>query len=89
MLLRVIAVGTKMPAWVDDAVDTFSRRMPPELRIDWKPVRAEPRESGGSASQWREREAQRIREALPRPLGAESRELHLNVTRIELGKMKK
>jgi 23S rRNA (pseudouridine1915-N3)-methyltransferase len=65
MLLRVIAVGTKMPAWVDDAVDTFSRRMPPELRIDWKPVRAEPRESGGSASQWREREAQRIREALP------------------------
>lgn len=65
MLLRVIAVGLKMPAWVDEAVDTFSRRMPPELRIEWKSVRAEPRESGGSAVQWREREAQRIREALP------------------------
>ena len=65
MLLRVIAVGLKMPGWVDEAVDTFTRRMPAELRIEWKAVRAEPRESGGSAVQWREREAQRIREAVP------------------------
>ena len=65
MLLRVIAVGTRMPDWVDTAVDTYSRRMPPELRIDWKPVKAEPRESGGGAARCMAREAQRIRDALP------------------------
>ena len=65
MLLRVIAVGTRMPAWVDAAVEEFSKRMPPELRIDWKPVKAEPRTGGGSPAQWKAREAQRIRDALP------------------------
>lgn len=65
MLLRVIAVGLRMPAWVDAAVDDFSRRMPAELRIDWKPVKAEPRTSGGSPAQWKAREAQRIRDASP------------------------
>ena len=65
MLVRVIAVGTRMPAWVDQAVDDFSRRMPAELRIDWKPVKAEPRAAGGSAAQWKSREAQRIQDALP------------------------
>lgn len=65
MRLRVIAVGTRMPAWVDDAVDTYSRRMPPELQVDWKPVKAEPRETGGAAARCMAREAQRIRDALP------------------------
>jgi 23S rRNA (pseudouridine1915-N3)-methyltransferase len=65
MLLRVIAVGTRMPAWVEAAVDDFSRRTPPELRIDWHPVRAEPRTGGGNAQQWKAREARRIRDALP------------------------
>lgn len=65
MRIRVIAVGLKMPAWVDEAVGDFSRRMPPELRIDWKPVKAEARSTGASADQWRSREAERIRDALP------------------------
>lgn len=65
MLLRVIAVGTRMPTWVDDAVDTYSRRMPPELRIDWRTVRAEPRESGATAARCLAREAQRVRDATP------------------------
>jgi 23S rRNA (pseudouridine1915-N3)-methyltransferase len=65
MLLRVIAVGTRMPSWVDAALDAFSRRMPPELRIDWKPVKAEPRDAGASPARCRAREAQRIREAVP------------------------
>jgi 23S rRNA (pseudouridine1915-N3)-methyltransferase len=65
MLLRVIAVGTRMPGWVDEAVDAYSRRMPPELRIDWRPVKAEPRDAGGGAARCMAREAQRIRDALP------------------------
>lgn len=65
MLLRVVAVGLKMPGWVDEAVQDFTRRMPAELRIEWKPVKAESRTQGGSAPQWRDKEAQRIRDALP------------------------
>ncbi|MFZ9406421.1 MAG: 23S rRNA (pseudouridine(1915)-N(3))-methyltransferase RlmH [Burkholderiaceae bacterium] len=65
MLLRVIAVGQRMPQWVDEGVDEFSRRMPPELRIEWRTVKAEARHTGGTAQQWKDREAQRILEALP------------------------
>ena len=65
MLLRVIAVGQRMPHWVDEGVDEFSRRMPPELRIEWRAIKAEARNAGGSAQQWKDREAQRILEALP------------------------
>lgn len=65
MRLRVIAVGTRMPAWVDTAVAEFDRRLPADWRIDWKPVKAEPRAQGGNPAQWMAREAARIREALP------------------------
>jgi 23S rRNA (pseudouridine1915-N3)-methyltransferase len=65
MLLRVIAVGQRMPAWVDTAVEEFSRRMPPEWRIEWRSVKAEPRQDRGTARHWKEREARRILEALP------------------------
>lgn len=65
MRIRVVAVGTKVPAWVDAAVGEYDRRLPPDWRIDWKPVRAEPRSAGGSAAQWMAREAARIRDAIP------------------------
>jgi len=65
MRIRVIAVGTRMPGWVDAAVDDYTRRMPADLRVDWKPVKAESRTGGGSASQWKTREALRIRDAMP------------------------
>jgi 23S rRNA (pseudouridine1915-N3)-methyltransferase len=65
MRIRVIAVGTRMPGWVDAAVDDYARRMPADLRVDWKPVKAESRTAGGSASHWKAREALRIREAVP------------------------
>ncbi len=65
MLIRVLAVGTRMPAWVQQAVDDYGARMPPEIRIEWKEVRAEARSSRESAATWMAREAQRIRAALP------------------------
>ncbi|MFN5509657.1 MAG: 23S rRNA (pseudouridine(1915)-N(3))-methyltransferase RlmH, partial [Burkholderiales bacterium] len=65
MLIRVIAVGQRMPRWVDEAVDDFCKRMPPELKIEWRAVKAEPRQGGGTARQWKDREALRIEEALP------------------------
>jgi 23S rRNA (pseudouridine1915-N3)-methyltransferase len=65
MLIRVIAVGTRMPSWVQQAVDDYSGRMPAEFKVEWKEVRAEQRSSRESAATWMTREAQRIRAVLP------------------------
>ena len=65
MLLRVIAVGTRMPAWVEAAVQDYGRRMPAELRLEWRAVKAEPRTGGVGPVPCMAREAQRIREVLP------------------------
>ncbi len=65
MRIRIVAVGTKMPAWVDAAVAEYLRRLPPEWRVEWREVRAEARGASGDAVGWMQREALRIRAALP------------------------
>ena len=35
MRLKIIAVGTKMPAWVETGCTEYSRRMPSELKVEW------------------------------------------------------
>ena len=34
MRLRILAVGTRMPAWVETAVQEYARRLPPELALE-------------------------------------------------------
>lgn len=34
MRLRILAVGTRMPAWVETAVQDYARRLPPELVLE-------------------------------------------------------
>lgn len=65
MRIRVVAVGTKMPSWVGAAVDDYVRRLPPEWRIEWREVRAEARGPSSEAGVWMQREAARIRAAVP------------------------
>jgi 23S rRNA (pseudouridine1915-N3)-methyltransferase len=38
MRLKIMAVGTRMPNWVSEACDDYSRRLPRELRIDWHEI---------------------------------------------------
>lgn len=54
-----------MPPWVTQAVDEYSKRMPAECALEWREIRPESRSGGGTARQWVEREADRIRAALP------------------------
>ncbi|HMM50363.1 MAG: 23S rRNA (pseudouridine(1915)-N(3))-methyltransferase RlmH [Burkholderiales bacterium] len=65
MLIRIVAVGTKMPAWVGAAVEDYARRLPADWRIDWREVRAESRGASGNVRTWMQREATRIRACLP------------------------
>jgi 23S rRNA (pseudouridine1915-N3)-methyltransferase len=66
MQLVVVAVGVRMPTWVDTAFDDYAQRMPPELRMVLREVRPEARTSGKTVEALMRSEAERIREALPK-----------------------
>jgi 23S rRNA (pseudouridine1915-N3)-methyltransferase len=65
MKLSVIAVGTRMPSWADEAFAEFAKRMPRELSLELKEIKAEPRAGGKPAEAMIAAEATRIRAALP------------------------
>jgi len=65
MRLLLVAVGVRMPAWADAAFAEYAKRMPPELRLELKAVKAEPRGTK-SAAQLMAAEAARIEAAIPR-----------------------
>ena len=65
MRLLIIAVGTRMPRWVDEAFSDFAKRMPRECPIELVELKAEPRSSGKTPEQMMAAEAERIRAALP------------------------
>jgi len=66
MRLLLVAVGQRQPAWADAAYEDFAKRFPPELRLELKAVKAEPRTSGKTAEQLMMAEAARIEAALPK-----------------------
>lgn len=65
MKLLLVAVGTRMPAWVDAGFDEFARRMPRELPLQLVEVKAEPRTTGKTVEAMMAAEATRIEAALP------------------------
>jgi 23S rRNA (pseudouridine1915-N3)-methyltransferase len=65
MKLLVVAVGHRMPAWVEAGFDEFARRMPRELPLQLVEVKAEPRTSGKTVETMMAGEAVRIEAALP------------------------
>ena len=65
MKLLVVAVGQRQPGWADEAWADFAKRFPPEMRLELKAVKAEPR-AGKSAAQCMAAEAQRIEAACPK-----------------------
>jgi 23S rRNA (pseudouridine1915-N3)-methyltransferase len=66
MRLLLASVGQRPPAWAEAAYDDFAKRFPPELKLELKAVKAEPRTSGKTAAQLMAAEAQRLEAALPK-----------------------
>jgi 23S rRNA (pseudouridine1915-N3)-methyltransferase len=66
MRLVLAAVGQRMPGWADTAYEDYAKRFPPELRLELKAVKAEPRTSGRTPAQMMAAEAQRLEAACPR-----------------------
>ena len=66
MRLVLASVGQKPPAWAETAYEDFAKRFPPELRLELKAVKAEPRTSGKTPAQMMAAEAQRLDAACPK-----------------------
>jgi 23S rRNA (pseudouridine1915-N3)-methyltransferase len=45
MKLLIVAVGQRVPDWAQTAYDDYAKRFPPELRVELKTVKTEPRGS--------------------------------------------
>jgi len=66
MRLVLASVGLKPPAWAETAYEDFAKRFPPELRLELKSVKAEPRTTGKTPAQMMAAEAQRLEAAVPK-----------------------
>ncbi len=65
MKLRILAIGHKMPAWIDTGVNEYTRRMPADAGVELIELKPEKRAAGASTSRIQKLEAERIRAALP------------------------
>ena len=45
MRLTIVAVGLKVPDWAQTAYDDYAKRFPPEIKLELKAVKTEPRAS--------------------------------------------
>jgi len=84
MRLVIVAVGQRQPAWAQMAYEDYAKRFPPELRLELKAVKAEPRGSR-TAEQLMAGERQRIEAALPK--GARRLVLDEHGTRLDTAQL--
>jgi 23S rRNA (pseudouridine1915-N3)-methyltransferase len=60
MNIRIVALGSRMPSWVDAAVDDYLRRLPREFAVELIELKPEPRDRGKTVAQMLAAEARRI-----------------------------
>lgn len=66
MKLHIIAVGHRMPGWIAEGFDEYTKRMPPELRIELRELKPEPRTTNRPPQSAMAIERDRIDAALPK-----------------------
>lgn len=65
MKLVVIAVGHRMPAWVETAWDDYAKRLPADCALELREIKPEPRTTGKTPAQMMAAEARRIEAVIP------------------------
>jgi 23S rRNA (pseudouridine1915-N3)-methyltransferase len=63
--VTVIAVGHRMPAWIQEGFQEYARRMPPEARVELVELKPEERTPGKPGDRARALEGERILAAVP------------------------
>ena len=65
MKMTLLAVGSKMPRWVDDAFNEYARRLPREAALHLQEIKPEKRGGGVTAEKGMAAECARIEAAIP------------------------
>lgn len=65
MRLSVITVGSKMPGWVNEGVQQYSKRLPRELKLQWCELPLARRGKDSKPEQLRAQEGDQILKAIP------------------------
>jgi 23S rRNA (pseudouridine1915-N3)-methyltransferase len=65
MRISVIAVGTRMPAWISQGIAEYSKRLPRELKLVWREIPLARRGKEVGASQSRAAEGELMLKAIP------------------------
>ena len=65
MKLLIVSVGHKMPDWITQGFNEYTKRMPREAKITLLEIKPESRTLGKSTEQIMQAEAQRILQTLP------------------------
>lgn len=60
MKIKIIAVGTKMPTWVETAFQTYSQRLPRDCSLELIEIPAAKRTRNQLAAKWMEKEGELI-----------------------------
>ena len=66
MQIHLIAVGTKMPDWVENGFEDYAKRMPPECRLNLIEIPAGKRSKSVDLNKLIEQEGQRVLAAIPK-----------------------
>ncbi len=61
----MLSPGSRMPRWVDEAVGEYSKRLPPELKLDIRDLPLGGRGRDSNPAKAMAEEARRIRDAMP------------------------
>ena len=66
MKIQLLAVGQKMPAWVDAGYNEYAQRMPTEVRVELKEIVAGKRGKNADIARLVHEEGQRLQAAIPK-----------------------
>ena len=66
MKIRIVAVGGRMPAWVDEAYSTYAKRMPRECRLELQEIPLGHRSRSSDVARARTTEGERMLNAVSR-----------------------
>lgn len=89
MHIHLLAVGTRMPAWVQAGFDEYAKRMPPHMRLELREIRSGPRGKGADIARLMQEEGEQLCAAIPKgayvvALDRQGRELDTEALAAEL-----
>ncbi len=66
MRLLIVAVGQRVPDWAQTAWDDYAKRFPPEIKLELKAIKTEPRSNNKNTAALMLAERERIEAAIPK-----------------------